>query len=144
MSCAKAKRAHPAPAQDLYVSPLFQKSAALARRTCGRWYILSAKHGLLAPDTLIEPYDVTLEDYSRKERREWASRVHRQLMDARLAGAGSHLLWLAGRAYLADRVRLLPDCEHLDPLQGLGLGRRLSWLNARLAATGSDPGGSAS
>lgn len=28
---------------------------AYAERTCGRWYILSAKHGLVHPDTVLEP-----------------------------------------------------------------------------------------
>jgi hypothetical protein len=60
VSCAKAKRTQAAAAADLYVSPLFQKMAAFARATCSRWYILSAKHGLLSPDALIAPYDVTL------------------------------------------------------------------------------------
>jgi hypothetical protein len=32
--------------------------------SCGTWLVLSAKHGLLDPDEIIEPYDVALRDLS--------------------------------------------------------------------------------
>jgi hypothetical protein len=37
--------------------------------------VLSAKHGLVDPDSVLTPYDVTLTDLNRKEKREWADRV---------------------------------------------------------------------
>ncbi|WP_373427871.1 DUF6884 domain-containing protein [Arthrobacter globiformis] len=37
------------------ISQLFKKAAAYADRTCDRWYILSAKHHLVHPDTVIDP-----------------------------------------------------------------------------------------
>jgi len=141
VSCAKKKREHASPAGDLYTSPLFQKMALFAKERCGRWYILSAKHGLLAPETIIAPYDVTLNQMSRVAQREWASMVHRQMVQSGLAASGRRLLWLAGRAYMRDLVPLLPNCEHVDPLAGLGLGKRLSWLNAQLAPRSAQPPG---
>ncbi|WP_395858435.1 DUF6884 domain-containing protein [Arthrobacter sp. KBS0702] len=39
---------------------MFKKASAYAELTCDRWYILSAKHGLLHPDEIIQPYDMRL------------------------------------------------------------------------------------
>ena len=52
--------AAPAPALDPYVSQLFRKASAYAEAISGRWYALSARHGLVHPDTVIEPYAVRL------------------------------------------------------------------------------------
>jgi hypothetical protein len=60
VGCAARKLQGPAPARELYVSQLFRKASAYAEATCDRWYILSAKHGLVHPDTVLEPYDVRL------------------------------------------------------------------------------------
>ncbi len=45
----------PSPAKDLYVSALFDKERAYAERTGIPWFILSAQHGLVAPDEVLEP-----------------------------------------------------------------------------------------
>ena len=55
VACASQKLQRPAPARELYVSQLFKKASAYAGLTCDRWYILSAKHGLVHPDTVLEP-----------------------------------------------------------------------------------------
>ena len=60
VACSKTKLATPAPAKDLYTSPLFKAARAYCERTYDRWFILSALHGLVEPETVIEPYDVTL------------------------------------------------------------------------------------
>lgn len=55
VGCASQKLKRPAPARELYVSPLFKKASAYAEATCDRWYVLSAKHGLVHPDAVLEP-----------------------------------------------------------------------------------------
>lgn len=60
VACVAAKLDRPAPARDLYASPWFQKARAYVERQGGAWFILSAKHGLIAPETVIAPYDETL------------------------------------------------------------------------------------
>lgn len=60
VGCASAKLFRPAPARELYTSQLFPKASFYAEATCERWYILSAKHGLVHPDTVLELYDVKL------------------------------------------------------------------------------------
>lgn len=60
VGCASQKLRRPAPARELYVSPLFKKASAYAEQACDRWYVLSAKHGLVHPDAIFEPYDMKL------------------------------------------------------------------------------------
>src|SRR3546814_14699200 len=60
VACVAAKLDRPAPARDLYASPWFQKARAYVERQGGAWFILSAKHGLIAPETVIAPYAETL------------------------------------------------------------------------------------
>jgi len=71
IACGGRKLPHPAPARELYTGPLFRAARAWAEQSPGgRWFILSAHHGLVHPDTVVEPYDV----YVTKDKRhlEWA------------------------------------------------------------------------
>jgi hypothetical protein len=77
VACCGPKLAGPAPAADLYVSTLFKKARTYAERR-GRWFILSALHGLVDPKMVIAPYDVTLKKMPAQKRREWARRFGRR------------------------------------------------------------------
>ena len=81
VSCAKKKQPTVAAAKDLYTSWRFRAMRRYAERNADVWYVLSAKHGLVHPDTVIEPYDVALASKSSWERREWARLVIGQLRD---------------------------------------------------------------
>jgi hypothetical protein len=133
VACAGTKVPRPAPAKDLYVSALFLKSRSYAERVGSRWYILSAKHGLLGPEELVAPYDVTLKDLSRAERRAWAERVFERLR-AELH-SGEHLVFLAGQAYRQDMSGLLAHEGYAfeAPLEGLRIGEQLQWLTRELS-----------
>ncbi|HWO69164.1 MAG TPA: hypothetical protein VNP94_00195, partial [Actinomycetota bacterium] len=41
VGCVKSKRARPAPARDLYTSPLFRGARRFVERSCDRWFVLS-------------------------------------------------------------------------------------------------------
>lgn len=128
VGCGAKKLDRAAPARDLYTGALFRKAAAHAEVTCDRWFILSAKHGLVRPDDVIEPYDVVLSAHSP----EWDELVRAQLA-AELAGAPRVLLVaLAGERY---RTALHP-CQwpYEIPMRGLGIGQQLAWLTERNAA----------
>lgn len=58
--CCKPKLSHPAPAQDLYLSHVFKRCKRIAVECEVDWYIFSAKYGLITPETVIEPYELTL------------------------------------------------------------------------------------
>jgi hypothetical protein len=79
VGCVKTKVAHPAKARDLYSSALFRGRRRFVESSCDRWFVLSARHGLVSPDEIIEPYDETLNDKSTAAKRRWADHVLRQL-----------------------------------------------------------------
>ncbi|HMO10872.1 MAG TPA: hypothetical protein PKB06_05080, partial [Actinotalea sp.] len=133
VGCAKQKRATAAPAQDLYTSPLFRKSRAYAESTGVPWFVLSAKHGLVGPEAVLEPYDVTLSRTSRDYRREWARRVLRRLDEACGSLDGRSIEIHAGAAYTGSLRPLLESRGAVvtEPLQGLRQGQRLAWYGSR-------------
>jgi len=120
VACCGRKLSHAAPAQDLYQSDLFKKSRAHVEARCDRWYILSAKWGIVVPSAVIEPYDVTLNRMTVSERKAWTRSVREKLFLFR-----SHdLLVLAGKRYREP----FEGIRHEAPLKGLGIGQQLAWL----------------
>jgi hypothetical protein len=75
IGCVKEKRSHPSKARDLYVSTLFVGRRRYVEFACDLWWVLSAAHGLVDPDSCLEPYAFTLKDQSRARRRAWSSSV---------------------------------------------------------------------
>ncbi len=137
VSCGAAKRPVASRAADLYVSPLFKAARAYAERHAEKWLILSAKHGLLDPESVIEPYDVSLDALSPAERRRWAEDIVEAVL--RQVPQGSIVTLLAGGEYAADLgPRLSARGYDVDlPLASLSIGKRLKWLTA-LAAPPAD------
>ena len=128
VSCVSLKRAIPARAKDLYTSPWFRKARACVEAVGCPWYILSAKYGLVEPNSTIDPYNRTLKTMPVNGRRAWANGVIEHLAP-RLAGVNS-VAFLAGWAY---REFLEPELRRRGltiyvPMEGLGIGQQLSWL----------------
>lgn len=131
LGCGKAKRDVASAAVELYVGPLYRDRLALARALGGPHAILSAKHGLISPDTVIEPYDATLTPWGRRDPID--SDVDDTCSLRRLVHAQFHALFptyakvtvLASTPYAG----LLPGCiagpnawRFERPLSGLGVG----------------------
>lgn len=81
VGCVKAKATRPEPAARLYTSTLFLGRVRYVSQTCDQWFVLSALHGVVEPDRVLEPYDVTLDNASRQQRHVWSLRVLQQLRD---------------------------------------------------------------
>ena len=142
VGCVKQKLDHAAPAADLYVSPLFRGRRAYVERTCERWFILSALHGVVRPDAPLEPYDVTLNSASRAQRRAWSAKVLRQL-DAEVGPCVGLTIEIHAGANYADfglvgglRAR---GATVVQPAAGLSsMGRQLAfYADANHAAASS-------
>ncbi len=127
VACGKGKLDRPAPARELYNGVLFRKASAYCEATSDRWFILSAKHGLIDPETIVEPYDLSLSHLDHGERRAWAERVVADLRNRGLMGAEFHLH--AGEKYARPLEPLLGEVDR--PLRGLGIGRQLAWYRSR-------------
>lgn len=132
IGCVKGKRGVPSPAKALYVSALFDKERAYAERTGIPWFILSAKHGLVAPDEVLEPYELRLSTTPRDYRRRWAAQVIGQLRDAFGPVTGLNVEIHAGAAYsnaIEEHLRAA-GANVVLPLVGLTLGERLRWYGS--------------
>ncbi len=135
ISCVSKKLSVPVAARDLYVSSLFRMGLRYAEsRTPDAIYILSAKHGLVELDQQLSPYEESLIGRSDAEIAQWAQGVVQQL--GRKANlADDHFLILAGERY---RRHLIPHLRHVEvPMEGLGIGKQISFLKQRLANDGS-------
>jgi hypothetical protein len=129
ISCVSKKLAHAAKARDIYVSPLFRLNLAYAQSLKpDAIYVLSAKHGLLALEDQIEPYELTLNTMGVGQIRAWAGSVVSQL--ATLADLKrDRFVFLAGDKY---RKFLVPHLAKFEvPMQGLTIGRQLQFLSRR-------------
>lgn len=119
------------PAAALYRSALFRKSLLAALDAADSVYILSAKHGVISCDEVIEPYDVTLKTMPKAERKAWGVRIEPQL-DAVLKPRDKAILY-CGEEYLAP-LREYFERRKIEvevPLFSLSLGARLQELTRR-------------
>lgn len=128
ISCTKAKLSKSAPARDIYSSPAFQMKRQLAERAGASWVVLSAKHGILQPDDVVEPYDETLTTMGVAARKAWARNVLPTLIP--LAREAGHVVCLAGQRYIEFLVQPMTEAgvSVLQPLKGLRQGEQLAWL----------------
>ena len=148
IGCGKTKLPHPAQARDLYIGPLFKARRRHAESTRRLWFIVSAKFGLVAPETIIEPYDVCLApSYGMPQI--FGARVLKQLAET-LSARGISLADVdveihAGRNY-ADGLRTagarvssapVPK-RYIWPVEGLGVGKQLAFY-ARRSGEHFDP-----
>jgi hypothetical protein len=130
ISCVRKTLSHKARARDLYISPLFRLNLLYAQQLApSKIFILSAKYGLLRLDEEIEPYDVTLNTMSAKERKIWASKVLAQLRECSDLARDRFIIF-AGQKY---RQYLLPHMNSYDiPLLGLPIGKQLQFLRRKI------------
>ena len=125
LSCVKLKQNTACEAKDMYVSDLFKKSLAYARKLNPRKiYILSAKYGLLELNDRIEPYNLTLNEMNEKQRKEWAYKVCKQC-EAKGISYEEPAIFLCGsnyRKWLAAKFK-----NSKAPLGNMGIGRQLQF-----------------
>jgi len=136
VSCVNKKRSHKVAARDLYISPLFLKTSAYALSISDRWFILSAKHGLVDPDEVIVPYNQTLTNMKVSTRRKWAKMVLSELKSH--LEDGDLVIFLAGKRYREFLITPLQSWGVLVkvPMEGLMIGQQLRWLNYHLGQKG--------
>lgn len=132
IGCVKTKLPGRHKAKDLFTSPLFIGRRRRAEGTGVPWFILSAKYGLLAPDSEVESYDVSLNAAGRAERRRWSESVLEKLTHAVGSLDGKVVEVHAGAAYRDFGV-----VEGLEargatvvvPLEHARQGEQLAWYS---------------
>lgn len=133
VGCSKSKieTDEPVPASELYDSVYFDKRWSYATAITDDVCILSAKHGIVQPDTLLSPYDVSIYDLSADERRALAETIDASQFNAQI-------VVLAGQHYVDIIERACSGTEQTveAPLDG-GIGEQLAQLNEMLNEVGA-------
>ena len=129
IGCVKLKLAHDAPAENLYVSPLFRRRRVYAERSGKPWFILSALHGLVSPEQVLAPYDLALAKQSVTYRRAWGTRVGEQLQVTGLRLDGAGLRSMPARRTWTACARTLVAAGGVvrAPFAGMSQGKHLAW-----------------
>jgi hypothetical protein len=133
VSCVKRKKANPAKAKDVYDSTLFRSQRAFAECMSDDWYILSAKFGLLHPETEIGPYEQTLKNARSHEKREWSERVYAEF--EKRTNPEDFVIITAGEDYCRFLVPMIAQRGHRieRPVKGLRMGFIPGRLNSLVA-----------
>jgi hypothetical protein len=106
VSCGKQKLDYSAPAKDLYISRRFGAARKFAENFGSSWFILSAKHGLVAPDQILAPYDQDLSLLTARSKDLWVETIVSDLLKCNLVS--KYLVVLATGPYaelLRERLK---------------------------------------
>lgn len=138
VGCVKRKAGRAGQARDVYASPLWRWRQEYAESLAVPWFILSAKYGLLTPDSEIELYDLTLADLSPAERRAWSRLVLDQFRDVATDVVDKTIEVHAGKSYIEyglERGLRLAGAEVHRPLARIpGIGSQIRWYKAHSAS----------
>lgn len=129
ISCASMKQNREAEASELYISPLFKNSMQYAKERFDKFFILSAKHGLLKPTDKIHPYDMTLNTMNKEERIAWAEDVFKKLL--KVVSQKDEIVFLAGanyREFLEKKIKEKGNRTSC-PLYKMSIGEQLQWYS---------------
>lgn len=123
--CGQRKVNYACCAEELYCGSLFKAAKGWAKRHAIEWFIVSAKHGLLLPQTIVAPYDVKLgkgaNALNKQQQSQWAEQT-RKLIEERYGKR--RIVCLCSKEYESAFSGL--NCYF--PLQRMGIGKRIKWL----------------
>lgn len=139
VACSASKQDHGMAAEHLYSSTWFRLARTFARKNADRWFILSAKHGLVAPHHWLAPYNEELHG-RRSKREEWAGDVADLVQDWTDSRPEDTTIILLGgikyRSPLADFLRQRGYTVE-TPLEGMGIGKQQQYLKQHSQQAGS-------
>jgi hypothetical protein len=140
VGCVAAKLDRPAPARDLYTSPLFRFRRAHAERSGLPWLILSAEHGLVEPERVVAPYDTALASLPAARRAGWGESVAAEL-ERRFGDLGGLAFEVHAGADYVEAIR--PPLRRrgasvIVPLRGMAIGEQLQWYSTNQSARRDD------
>jgi uncharacterized HhH-GPD family protein len=141
LGCVKSKLPHPAAAKDLYSSDLWYKRRSYAEASGQPWRILSAEHGLLTPDAVIEPYDRHLASQPASYQERWSQSVVSSVLEVLGEFGLSAVQFHASTPYVA-RVRPLLEKAGVSvswPFEGYRIGEHLAWYNRQIGLATNNP-----
>ena len=134
VGCCAEKLGRIAPARQMYRSELFRKASIWAEQQGNQWFVLSAAHGLIGPDYVIQPYDRSMRDMSALENVNGDYHVADQLEGHAAFHDADRLeiTLLAGQSYAGWIPLVSSWCAVHQPLAGMQIGQRLQWLKQQI------------
>ena len=132
IGCGKRKSSGPCRADAMYRGSLFLKRLEYAKRSGWPYFIVSAKYGLIPPNIVIAPYDLTITELEPLELSAWSLGVAQAVVsqlsepfDARRFAVELHM----GSDYAEPLRSVLPaiGISYDWPVQGLCQGEQMHW-----------------
>lgn len=129
VGCVKSKHIKACLAKNLYNSSLFIKTKTLIelKNDYSDWFILSAKYGLINKEEIIEPYELTLSNFTQNELSDWSFKIFNSIKLLEL----NNLSFFCGKLYHNKYLLSLLDKEKIQynfPMGNLSIGKRLQFL----------------
>lgn len=128
VGCTKSKQNYECSAKEMYSkSVYFNKQLKYIdfMYNC-EYYILSAKYGLLSPDTKIQPYDLSLNYMSTEEYNKWVDIVSKEIIE-NIDINNVNAIFLCGKKYRGKLMNLFKNYE--EPFKSLGIGQQMKKMN---------------
>src|SRR5665648_963034 len=126
-----------APARDLYTNALFVRRRGYAEASGRPWFVLDARWGLVAPEEVIAPSEVSLGDMPVPYRHGWAEFVVGQLAGVMAPAGRETLAGAVVEIHASDHHvdALRPAVERagatlVDPVDAHSLSETLAWYAA--------------
>jgi len=130
ISCTSLKKDYDCQAKELYSeSQTFRLEYELANMLAEEIYILSAKHGLVAHNTVLAHYDYTLMHKSKDIKIQWSNKVLTQMREI-FSLEEDEFIILAGNDYYEYLLHSLK--KYWLPLKGKRQGERKPMLRQLL------------
>lgn len=120
--------------EQFEASIVFRRARDLCYREHREWYIITTKHGIVAPRQVIGPEAPPLHTLNSTERTLWAEKVAQQLLQ-RLEHSRDPLVFVlyANQQHADLLQRAAPQIPFELPLAGLSLREKLRWYDDHLS-----------
>ena len=128
INCGSAKQHKKCKAQDLYIGSLFLASQEFCKSKYDQYCILSAKYHVLLPDDIVEPYDMFLTKFSKKDKEEWSRITAEQLLTK--FPEDTEFDFYVSQSYLTYVLPYLDKAKRVynTYLNDLGMGYKIQWF----------------
>lgn len=132
IGCGKKKNNKKCCAKNMYQGNYFNTCLQYAKTFTNEndIYILSAKYGVLCLDTIIEPYNITLNNFTKEQNKNWTEMVINQLKELNINN-NEKVIMLCGKNYYKNLLTYFNDIEL--PLKDFeGMGYQISFMKQQI------------
>ena len=132
IGCSKTKLNSPAEARHLYTSKRFLAAKKIVKENNLKWVVISAKHKILLPTNIIDPYDLEINSLSKYELEDWKRECLKTLLN--ITSEGDNIVFFGDDNYFNPLKEdlSLQNRKIFTPLKYIGNSKKTTWLNSGL------------